>query len=218
MIGRGKIRRVIAAGSLAAGLKKAAMEIEGKQFDLGLSQDRGAQGQALLHSAGADRAGEADAHRGTGEGDRVRHACRFRAPGRQGFRARSGPATSSSTWALPPARFTKRRWAISSPRTRPTSRRRWCFTTACSACSRTRDFEEGTRKFIAQLKRMTDAGIKVYVGGGEGGAAIEKYGQPDWITYCFTAGGNGAQRPGQRAGALPGRVKDGGRSDGALPA
>jgi NAD(P)-dependent dehydrogenase (short-subunit alcohol dehydrogenase family) len=39
------------------------------------------------------------------------------------------------------------------------------------------------------LKRMTDAGIKVYVGGGEGGTALEKYGKPDWVTYCFTAGG-----------------------------
>jgi phosphoglycerate kinase len=50
-------------------------------------------------------------------------------------------------------------------------------------------FAEGTKKFIPQLKRMTDAGIKVYVGGGEGGTALEKYGQPDWVTYCFTAGG-----------------------------
>jgi len=50
-------------------------------------------------------------------------------------------------------------------------------------------FEEGTRKFVAQLKRMHDNGAKVYIGGGEGGTALEKYGQPDWITYCFTAGG-----------------------------
>ena len=50
-------------------------------------------------------------------------------------------------------------------------------------------FAEGTRKFVQQLKRMTDAGIKVYVGGGEGGAAVEKYGTQTYITYCFTAGG-----------------------------
>src|SRR5207253_6007625 len=50
-------------------------------------------------------------------------------------------------------------------------------------------FESGTKHFIAQLKRMTDAGVEVYVGGGEGGAALEKYGQPDWVTHCFTAGG-----------------------------
>jgi phosphoglycerate kinase len=39
------------------------------------------------------------------------------------------------------------------------------------------------------LKRMTQAGVKVYVGGGEGGKALEKYGQPDWVTHNFTAGG-----------------------------
>ena len=39
MIGRGKIRRVIAAGSLAMALKKAAAELDGKQFDLGVSED-----------------------------------------------------------------------------------------------------------------------------------------------------------------------------------
>ncbi len=50
-------------------------------------------------------------------------------------------------------------------------------------------FESGTKRFIAQLKRMTDAKVEVYVGGGEGGTALERYGKPDWITHCFTAGG-----------------------------
>ena len=50
-------------------------------------------------------------------------------------------------------------------------------------------YEAGTKAFIAQLKRMKDAGLAVYVGGGEGGTALEKYGQPDWVTHCFTAGG-----------------------------
>ena len=42
---------------------------------------------------------------------------------------------------------------------------------------------------MPQLKRMKDAGVEVYIGGGEGGAALEKYGQPDWVTHVFTAGG-----------------------------
>ena len=50
-------------------------------------------------------------------------------------------------------------------------------------------FEAGTKHFIPQLKRMKDAGIEVYVGGGEGGTALENYGQPEWVTHCFTAGG-----------------------------
>ncbi len=50
-------------------------------------------------------------------------------------------------------------------------------------------FEAGTKKFIPQLQRMTQAGIDVYVGGGEGGKALELYGKPDWVTHVFTAGG-----------------------------
>jgi phosphoglycerate kinase len=50
-------------------------------------------------------------------------------------------------------------------------------------------FEEGTRRFMQQLKRMKDAGVEVYIGGGEGGKALEKYGNDDWVTHVFTAGG-----------------------------
>ncbi len=50
-------------------------------------------------------------------------------------------------------------------------------------------FEGGTKRFITQLKRMTDSGVEVYIGGGEGGTALEKYGQEDWVTHVFTAGG-----------------------------
>ena len=50
-------------------------------------------------------------------------------------------------------------------------------------------FEGGTRRFIPQIKRMTDNGVEVYVGGGEGGVALEKYGQGNWATHIFTAGG-----------------------------
>ena len=39
MIDRGKIRLVIAAGSLAVALKKAAARLEGKDFNIGLSED-----------------------------------------------------------------------------------------------------------------------------------------------------------------------------------
>ena len=50
-------------------------------------------------------------------------------------------------------------------------------------------FAEGTKRFMAQLKRLKEAGVEVYVGGGEGGAALEKYGSPSDVTHVFTAGG-----------------------------
>ena len=36
---------------------------------------------------------------------------------------------------------------------------------------------------------MHTAGVQVYVGGGEGGAALHRYGDESWVTHCFTAGG-----------------------------
>src|SRR5262249_10309015 len=42
------------------------------------------------------------------------------------------------------------------------------------------EYAVGTRKFIEQLRKMTSAGLLVYVGGGEGGTALHKYGQESW--------------------------------------
>ncbi|HEY2837775.1 MAG TPA: phosphoglycerate kinase, partial [Pirellulales bacterium] len=50
-------------------------------------------------------------------------------------------------------------------------------------------FEEGTKRFISELRRMKEAGVEVYIGGGEGGTALDRYGAPDWVTHVFTAGG-----------------------------
>jgi phosphoglycerate kinase len=50
-------------------------------------------------------------------------------------------------------------------------------------------FESGTRGFIPLLKEMTEAGMATYVGGGEGRAALLKYGRLDDVTHAFTAGG-----------------------------
>ena len=81
----------------------------------------------------------------------------------------------------------ERRSASSLPATRAAGP--WRSTTACSACSRTRGSPKARSDSSRQLKRLKDAGIKVYVGGGEGGTALEKYGQPDDVTHTFTAGG-----------------------------
>ena len=62
---------------------------------------------------------------------------------------------------------------------------------------------------------MTDAGIKVYIGGGEGGTALEKYGQPNWVTYCFTAGGTVLNALGSEPVPYLVALQDGGREHGA---
>jgi phosphoglycerate kinase len=49
-------------------------------------------------------------------------------------------------------------------------------------------FEEGTRRLLATLHRLHAAGLRVYVGGGEGGTALERLGDPRRVTHRFTGG------------------------------
>jgi len=50
-------------------------------------------------------------------------------------------------------------------------------------------FAEGTKAFMALLKELTEAGVAVYVGGGEGRKALETYGRIEDVTHAFTCGG-----------------------------
>jgi phosphoglycerate kinase len=188
MIDRGKIRKVIAAGSLAAGLKKAALEIEGKPFDLGLSQDPAHKDKPYYIPQ-----------------ERIEQAKRMLTEGKakgiefvlpvdfvlQDGKVSNGIGPGNQQFDIGPASSALCEKAVSDfiaahKSDKPAA---VVFHNGVFGMFEDPRFEEGTRKFTAQLKRMTDAGIKVYVGGGEGGSAIDKYGQPNWITYCFTAGG-----------------------------
>ena len=188
MIARGKIRKVIAAGSLAMALKKAAAELDGKQFDIGLSEDPAHQDKPYYIPRERIEQAKRMLTEGRTKGiefvlpvDFVLQDGRVSAlvgPGNQQFDV--GPA-SSALYEKTVGDFIAAHKAD-----RPAA---VVFHNGVFGMFEDPRFEEGTRKFVAQLKRMTDAGIKVYVGGGEGGTALEKYGQPNWVTYCFTAGG-----------------------------
>ena len=190
MIARGTVRSVISAGSLAMALKKADALLAGRDFGLGLAEDptqadkpyyippaRIEQARRMLES-GREQGVEfvlpvdfllADGKRSETIG-----------PGEQQFDI--GPQ-SSEQFANAVDRF------LAAQQSRPPKERGAVFYNGVFGKFEDPQFEEGTRRFIPQLKRLTDAGIEVYVGGGEGGAALEKYGQIDWVTHCFTAGG-----------------------------
>ncbi len=188
MIARGKIRKVIAAGSLAAALKKAACDLEGKPFDLGLSQDPAHKDKPYYIPE--DRIEQAKKMITDG----VAKGMEFVMPvdfvlqdgqvsdtigaGNQQFDV--GPK-SSELYEKTVSDF-----IASHQGDKPAA---VVFHNGVFGMFEDPRFEAGTKKFVGQLKRMTDAGIKVYVGGGEGGKALDQYGKPEWVTYCFTAGG-----------------------------
>ncbi len=185
MIGRGTIRHVFAAGSLAMALKKGIGELDGQDVCLGVAEDpshadkpyyipreRVAQAKKMVKDGrqkGIEFVVPIDSVIEDGSVvDELK-------PGQQQFDV--GPQTSE-LFAQKIGKFLsdKPKGAVA-------------FHNGVFGMFEDPRFEAGTKNFMPQLKRMKDAGVEVYIGGGEGGTALEKYGQPDWVTHVFTAGG-----------------------------
>jgi phosphoglycerate kinase len=188
MINRGKIRLVITAGSLAMALKKAAAEVQGQDFNLGVAEDPAHADKPYYIARNRIEQAKRMIIDGRAKGIEFVMPVDFvlqdgqvsTAIGSGNQQLDIGPKTSD-LFADTVGRF------IDAHRNdRPPA---VAFHNGVFGMFEDPRFEDGTRKFIPQLKRMKDAGIKVYIGGGEGGTALEKYGQPDWVTYVFTAGG-----------------------------
>jgi phosphoglycerate kinase len=188
MINRGKIRWVFTAGSLACGLKKAAAELDGGGFGIGVAEDPAHSDKPyFIPRARVEQAKKLIAE-GRQKGiefvmpaDFVLQDERISAtigPGDQQFDV--GPAAGDL--------FEKKIGEFIAA-AKKSGQPAVAFHNGVFGMFEDPRFEAGTRRFMAQLKRMTEAGVKVYVGGGEGGKALEKYGQPDWVTHTFTAGG-----------------------------
>jgi phosphoglycerate kinase len=191
MIDRGTIRWVFSAGSLAMALKKAAGELDGVKVRLGLAEDPVQSDKPFF--IGSARIEQAKRMIAAGRKKGIQfvlpvdfilqdgRASETIGPGDQQFDI--GPKTSE-LFERKIGEFieaSKSQVASGQP---PVA-----FHNGVFGMFEDPRFDEGTRRFIAQLKRIKDAGIEVYVGGGEGGKALEKYGQPDWVTHSFTAGG-----------------------------
>lgn len=192
MIDRGTIRWVFTAGSLAMALKKAAAEIDGKQFSLGVAEDSAHADKPYFISRERIEQARRMIEDGRKKGIQFvlpvdfilqdGRASETIGPGDQQFDI--GPKTSEF-FAQKIGEFI----AATNPGKAAADAKPVAFHNGVFGMFEDPRFEAGTKNFVTQLKRMKDAGVEVYVGGGEGGAALEKYGKPDWVTHCFTAGG-----------------------------
>ncbi|WP_425616766.1 phosphoglycerate kinase [Anatilimnocola sp. NA78] len=188
MINRGKIKTIISAGSLAMALKKAEALVAGKEFCLGVTEDPAHADKPYYIPPDRIEQARRMLEAGKKQGIEFVLPCDFvlgdarvvetLQPGDQQFDI--GPKTI--------ALFDKKIGDFIASR-KGQEASTVAFHNGVFGMFEDPRFEAGTKAFIGQLKRLTDAGIKVYVGGGEGGTALERYGQPNWVTHCFTAGG-----------------------------
>jgi phosphoglycerate kinase len=183
MINRGKITRVFAAGALSGALRKAAALLDGKNVYLGKAEDPAHSDLPIyVPQARIDQA-KRMIKEGREKGIKFILPVDFviqdgsvvseLKPGDEQFDV--GPKTNE-LFEHEIGEFMKLQGAVA-------------FYNGVFGMFEDPRFEGGTRRFIPQLKRMTDNNIEVYVGGGEGGAALEKYGESKWATHVFTAGG-----------------------------
>lgn len=183
MIERGKITRVIAAGALSGVLRKAAFLLDGKNVCLGKAEDPDQKDQPYFVPQPRIDQAKRMIEDGRKKGIKFILPVDFviqdgsvvseLKPGDEQFDV--GPKTNE-LFEHEIGEFIKLNGAVA-------------FYNGVFGKFEDPRFEGGTRRFIPQLKRMTDNNIEVYVGGGEGGAALEKYGDAKWVTHVFTAGG-----------------------------
>ncbi|HEX7377115.1 MAG TPA: phosphoglycerate kinase [Pirellulales bacterium] len=188
MIDRGTIRWVFTAGSLAMALKKAAAELDGTDFSLGVAEDPAHREKPYFIEPARIEQAKNMLENGRAKGIRFvlpvdfvlqdGRASEVIGAGDQQFDV--GPKTNQ-LFARQVGEFIADAQAAGKPAV--------AFHNGVFGMFEDARFEEGTRQFVSQLQRMKDAGVEVYVGGGEGGAALERYGRPDWVTHTFTAGG-----------------------------
>jgi phosphoglycerate kinase len=186
MIDRGRVQMVFAAGSLAMALKRAAAELDGQQFSLGVAESPDHADKPYF----IPRARIEQAKRMIAQGRE--NGLEFVLPvdfvladgraseiiGSEDQQLDVGPKTSE-LFARKVEEF------IAGHSGRPAA----AFHNGVFGKFEDPRFAEGTRRFMGQLKRLKDAGVEIYVGGGEGGAALEQYGSTDDVTHVFTAGG-----------------------------
>ncbi|HNT86658.1 MAG TPA: phosphoglycerate kinase [Candidatus Hydrogenedentes bacterium] len=186
IVERGAVKMIIAGGSIAMALIKARAQLEGRDFFLGLAETDPAQ-KAYIPAKRTEQA------------QRLITRCR-----------------DSGIAVVLPADFVLENGVVSGlipeghaqmdigPETRS------LFAETLKAYARKRRqasepcilfyngvlgkfeepaFAEGTKAFVGLLKELKDAGVAVYVGGGEGRKALETYGRIEDVTHAFTCGG-----------------------------
>jgi phosphoglycerate kinase len=183
MIDRGKITRVIAAGSLAMALRKADAQLNGIDLCIGVAEDPAHKDQPYYIPPARVEQARRMIENGRKKGikfflpvDSVIQDGRVvdkLGPTDQQFDV--GPK-SRELFEQAIGEFIALKEAVA-------------FYNGVFGMFEDPRFEQGTKRFIRQIKRMTENMIEVYVGGGEGGAALEKYGEESWATHVFTAGG-----------------------------
>jgi len=185
MIARGTIKQIFASGSLAMAIRKAIGQLDGEPVCLGAAEDPANSGEPWYIPD--ERVEQAQAIVADGREKGITFTVPVDSVVEDGT-AKDELSPSDQQLDIGPKSIEHFHEAVGAFLER-TGGKAVAFHNGVFGVFEDPKFEAGTKAWIPELKRMKEAGVKVYVGGGEGGKALDKYGEPDWVTHCFTAGG-----------------------------
>lgn len=184
---RGSVRTIIVAGGLAPALLKAAAQIDGGDFSIGLAQTD----QKLKAFVGPARLDQARkiVNRCRGLGVELVLPVDFVLD--NGRISREIPSRHTQLDVGPETRVILARKMGEYAHNCATSDKP-CTIFVNGVFGKYEDtaFAEGTRSFFSLLGKVKDSGVRVYVGGGEGRDALVRFGKLDDVTHVFTCGGS----------------------------
>jgi phosphoglycerate kinase len=184
IVSRGRVEMVLAGGSLAMALRKADGERRGVAVSIGGAEDpaRAAEKTYVPRDA-VDRARRLldDAER-----QRVKVVLPVDFVLDDGTVSGDVPAARLQQDVGP---ATRRLFEAEALAWSKTTRRKVAFHNGVMGRFEDKTFAGGTEAMVTTLKRLQAAGVAVYVGGGEGRAALERHGRLSDVTHAFTAGG-----------------------------
>lgn len=184
IVKRGRVEMIVAGGSLAMALRKAEAELRGVETSIGGAEDpKRASEKTFVPRESIDRA------RRLLEDAKTRNV-KVVLP--IDFVLDDGTVSTD----IPAARLqcdigpkTRAHFEAEALAWAKTTRRRAAFHNGVLGKFEEKAFAGGTEAMVQTLKRLQGAGISVYVGGGEGRGALERYGKLADVTHAFTAGG-----------------------------
>jgi phosphoglycerate kinase len=184
IVRRGRVETILAGGNLAMALRKAQGVIEGREVSIGGADDPARSKEKTYVPPESVEAARRLLEDARAQDVRVVLPVDFVLD--DGTVATDIPKARLQCDVGPASRANYERealaWAAS-------TRRKAAFHNGVLGKFEDKTFAGGTQAMVATLKRLQAAGVAVYVGGGEGRAALERYGRLSDVTHAFTAGG-----------------------------
>ncbi|MHB9097890.1 MAG: phosphoglycerate kinase [Syntrophales bacterium] len=186
IIDRGHLRKIVSAGSLAMALKKAAAQLMGKDFCIGLAESDKTK-KYFIDKKRIEQAKD------------IIHKCREKAVELilpvdfildNGLVSKEIPPDRAQMDIGPETiRLFQKVLQNYIDESKSSAQQFVFFYNGVFGKFEDPRYENGTREFIGMLRELTHAGVATYAGGGEGRLALMKYGTLGDVTHSFTSGG-----------------------------